>query len=681
MIGYGKKAVTVYHGDNRPAEIYGPKLVRTTGAQLPDMENAEGVVSVGLVKYAGWKEECRSGSDLTFEGTYHDVLTSLAVDGKSVQVSSEEILLEGAYVRQFFYETSGSEDGAGKSRIESLSVYGHSTQEDSSPLSPQEPTYVCGEVRSEGGNLLKPGTFSARATVSGIYHHNNRDGTYTLTGTSDSAQTAFGVLTVARFQTLEPGKYVLYGGHSDNLYIQLKGVEKDIGIANDFGNHPEFTLEEPTAIRFNIRVKTEGTVLDHVLVAPMIVRAGLRVPAYIPYSEPSRFAVPPLYALPDGTRDILRVDRTQKRAWVERHIQKTALNGTETWELPTGRIQGFSEYRVTVFFPCVPSSAMCSHFPCKVQTEYSRFSRNILTSFNQTRQLIILVSNDIADSQGQISTKDWKAWLAARHEAGTPVAVYYPLEEPMIEELDYSEYELAAHDPATCVMLCSEEPTGMDIVMITPPRPSPEWESDIESLSGVILSGSGEETSPDHTEIAISSLRSLPNGVHDTLHVDRGAKRAWVERCVGTYEYTGEETLHNDQENDLFIRWGCSELQEKSVGNNDRLALLNTHFPAGLDMKQSQRSLSGNAPSFLINITLPKAQFPNAESVCSWLREQSEKGTPVRAIYQLYTPVEEELPYDDYLLRTYPRRTNIRFSNGNERIDPEMTVVVKTKAV
>lgn len=52
MIGYGEKQTVLYHGDHKPAEIYGPKMVKTTGAQLLDLENV--IIQRGTKKLETW---------------------------------------------------------------------------------------------------------------------------------------------------------------------------------------------------------------------------------------------------------------------------------------------------------------------------------------------------------------------------------------------------------------------------------------------------------------------------------------------------------------------------------------------------------------------------------------------------------------------------------------------------
>ena len=649
---------------------------------------------------------------------------------------------------------------------------------------------VSGLVCCDGINLLNPANYTGTTTQNGIQHRNNEDGTYTLNGTSDVDNTAFGVLTVNRNLVLQAGRYRLYGGLSNEIYIQLKGVVGDVGIANDYGKHPEFTITAPTAIRYNIRVWKAGTVLKDVLVAPMIVRSEINPTDFVPYSAGSGFEVPVLRSLPDGTSDVLHVDRLRKRAWIERNVDSVVFTGKENWSLPTGLVAGFSEYRLTDFFHNVPSSVRCSHFEDALQTTYTSHRRNVLTSFTQTKQLIILVSNDIADAETQTTVEAWKAWLAEQYQMGTPVTVFFPLAEPTIEEQDYSVYTLNLQHPQSWISLYSDTPTLLDVSVVTSESPSPEWKSDIHSMSGGIESvgqnlfpadtndfmqygsyygipikresylqvrvkpgktipsgvyfgfirskgsatatwlinegkispywgGKAEEKADKSylfqiaglyvdskeklaafldacevmlseggyypyvpyrasTKISFPVLRRLPDGTCDCLYVDKHEKRAWVERRIGTYEYTGTETLSNFQENEEFIRWGCGVLKNRGVGNDDRTALINSHFHAGVDMKEMQCSLSGMAPSQLVNIVMPKSLFPTSDSVKTWLREQAENNTPVQVLYKLYTPIIEELPFDENLLKTYPHQTVIRFENVDNCFTPEMMVKLKT---
>lgn len=152
--------------------------------------------------------------------------------------------------------------------------------------------------------------------------------------------------------------------------------------------------------------------------------------------------LPTLRSLPDGTRDVLYVDRKAKRAWVERKVGVAEFDGSEEWQLPTTIISGLSSYRLNVFFKKLHSKFQCTHFKCYVDSLYTELTRVCATSYPNTKQLIITVNDEIADSQSQTSTDAWKQYLQDQYNAGTPVTIYYQLATPTIEELPYSDYLL-----------------------------------------------------------------------------------------------------------------------------------------------------------------------------------------------------------------------------------------------
>ena len=118
---------------------------------------------------------------------------------------------------------------------------------------------------------------------------------------------------------------------------------------------------------------------------------------------------------------------------VVRNVKETELTGSETWGLPSYVLGGYSSYRIVNFFEKIPvENFLCNYFPTMPEKIYYDYVQNVATSFPVTTQLIINVSNDIADSNSQTSSTNWKNWLLNQKNNGTPVKIYHiinPVEE------------------------------------------------------------------------------------------------------------------------------------------------------------------------------------------------------------------------------------------------------------
>ena len=130
-----------------------------------------------------------------------------------------------------------------------------------------------------------------------------------------------------------------------------------------------------------------------------------------------------LYSLPDGTADnydVVSGSGTQ-------NVGKMLFNGTENWS------KDFIDSTAFRWKLMVPDAVhrqtsanqlLCSHYPSGMNTTYSK---------NQSITLSIIDEGAfyIFDMAHQASTlSDWKSYLAAQYDAGTPVTVLYELAAP-----------------------------------------------------------------------------------------------------------------------------------------------------------------------------------------------------------------------------------------------------------
>ena len=122
-----------------------------------------------------------------------------------------------------------------------------------------------------------------------------------------------------------------------------------------------------------------------------------------------------------------------KNSKVVRNIAKKVLNGTEDWTMPGTIISDYSSYRIVNFIPNLPlqtpiEELLCTHFEAFPKSQYQQEPiQNKITSYGNTNQIIILVSNNIADSNNQTTTANWINWLSNNN-----ITLYYskqPTEE------------------------------------------------------------------------------------------------------------------------------------------------------------------------------------------------------------------------------------------------------------
>ena len=111
---------------------------------------------------------------------------------------------------------------------------------------------------------------------------------------------------------------------------------------------------------------------------------------------------------------------------VVRNIAKKVLNGTENWGMPGAIISDYSSYRIINFIPNLPlqtpiEELLCTHFEAFPKSQYQQEPiQNKVTSYGNTNQIIILVSNNIADSNNQTTTANWINWLSNNN-----ITLYY----------------------------------------------------------------------------------------------------------------------------------------------------------------------------------------------------------------------------------------------------------------
>ena len=154
--------------------------------------------------------------------------------------------------------------------------------------------------------------------------------------------------------------------------------------------------------------------------------------------------IPPLYGIKntDGTwaaRDKLVIDDASKSAWIERNIGVKAYTGRESF---TDYLEKYQCVTATLY-PKPKTMLLCSHgqYPADVGWANDNDIAFIAENFSVT------------------SIKEWRAYLAEQHAAGTPLTVAYCLRESTAAPIEY--HAAKTYYPQTVIELSSNLPMDM----------------------------------------------------------------------------------------------------------------------------------------------------------------------------------------------------------------------------
>lgn len=138
--------------------------------------------------------------------------------------------------------------------------------------------------------------------------------------------------------------------------------------------------------------------------------------------------LPTLRGLPDGTRDVLYVDRKAKRAWVERKVGHEILDGTELWGTSYWSKMCVNQNELR---KAVKGTAYSTHF----------HHTDTINTYADRENAVFAEGQAIGFGyDGDVDA--FKTFLQNQYANGTPLTAIYALAEPVIEELPYSDYLL-----------------------------------------------------------------------------------------------------------------------------------------------------------------------------------------------------------------------------------------------
>lgn len=295
-------------------------------------------------------------------------------------------------------------------------------------------------------NWLKPTL--ATTVINGITCTANKDGTYTLNGTA----TSDAYFTIGDDSNLIIGKtYKFVGcpnGGSNTTYRMgwnFHGYEYGNGL-----------VSKKTSEARNVQITIfKGIKVSNLIFKPMFTEnTSLTYNDYKPYTEEVvniDLKGNELCSLPNGTKDELIVK--DGRAKIPKRIGEYVFTGNESFvgEIKNGLFCVNTRIQNMLRLPNRNINQMNSHF-------FNSTKDVVGGCFNYLTYLYMFPTSDIT------STDEFKVWLKAQYDAGTPVKVQYELETP--EEIDLGEVSALTTYEGTSNITNSED-AEMSIEYVT----------------------------------------------------------------------------------------------------------------------------------------------------------------------------------------------------------------------
>lgn len=325
---------------------------------------------------------------------------------------------------------------AGERRIASITAYGENAQggttEAPVALTGVDSVQVCGK------NMLP--NKAKTNTVAGITYTVNPDKSVTAKGTA----TSWSNIVIDADFSLPAGTYTL------NSNIQTAGVSLVIGkdtsgkknIAVSSTASKTFTLSDSIKHCVAYIAVAPDSVVD-TTIRPMLNLGKTAMP-YEPYQgNVTQLPIPrPLRRVGD-VKD--KCVTRQEHEGVEKlvvtyNVGFVELNGTEASHIFEGMF--YLDYSAAWPTPANRVNGVCSHYP------YGAYGKGKIGLTDNGAAVVYNPNGDYTGDEGGLA--NWKAYLAAQKEAGTPVQVAYQLATPEVYATDPLDIDNAA-GPLTVV--------------------------------------------------------------------------------------------------------------------------------------------------------------------------------------------------------------------------------------
>ena len=264
-----------------------------------------------------------------------------------------------------------------------------------------------GDAHTVGKNLIP--TMDEPLSANGITCTVNVDGSIALNGTATAN-------TYINFphMMIKAGTYTLSSGNAIPTGIGLSLREANNQSANLL-RVSNGQSEATGTIVYNgdayayIGI-TSGTTVSNLTLYPQL-ELGSEATAYEPYQGMTT-------ALEDGDSLDLATGEVVRR-W-----KRLELDGTEAWTFAGTNDHGISNFYTPLTDPYVskPPTWMCTHYP----------NQNTLFADTTDRGIMLSAGYTAYIRETYTTVEDFKAYLAAQKEAGTPVTVLYRMKKPEV---------------------------------------------------------------------------------------------------------------------------------------------------------------------------------------------------------------------------------------------------------
>ena len=264
-----------------------------------------------------------------------------------------------------------------------------------------------GDAHAVGKNLIP---FKVKTeVVNGVTATTRADGSITLDGTATAD-------TYINFphMMIEAGTYTLSSGSAIPTGIGLSLREAN-NLSTNLLRVSNGQSAATGTITYNgdafayISINS-GTTVSNLTIYPQL-EEGSEATAYEPYQGMTT-------ALEDGDSLDLATGEVVRR-W-----KRLELDGTEKWTFAGTNDHGISNFYTPLTDPYVskPPTWMCTHYP----------NQNTLFADTTDRGIMLSAGYTAYIRETYTTVEDFKAYLAAQKEAGTPVTVLYRMKKPEV---------------------------------------------------------------------------------------------------------------------------------------------------------------------------------------------------------------------------------------------------------
>ena len=303
------------------------------------------------------------------------------------------------------------------------------TVDSPSPAYPQPIESVDGMLRSYGRNLFDKNLWDIGKGTS-------------CAGAGFTYQIASGRFAVATIN-LKPGQKYTFTINNDQYWLNriIEADENNIctvnhvfyrNISESRDRYTWTTNSKTTHAVFSFRLTNESAVTQNdVEAVKFMLMEGDEQKQFERYRG-STITLPTLRGLPDGTRDVLTIDRAQKRAWVERRVKLLTVN-TAKWN---DWRDGQRRVLIDVLDIRTPVQDVLGY--CNIANTIKANNVNSVRTVAQFKTIYWYPNISELGLTGNETIEEANAALQA-FLSQTPFVCTYALAEPVTEEIPWSD--------------------------------------------------------------------------------------------------------------------------------------------------------------------------------------------------------------------------------------------------